>query len=413
MAQTNNVTTLNGLFKVVYADALIDLVPDFAIVQKRVPWSPADKELGNYYAQPVNLAHENGFSYGGTAGGAFTLNASIAGTLKEAQVIGSELVLKSEMSYGAASRASSGGQKAFKRATGWLVEDMNNSTRKRLEHSFLYGQLGLGVVTSNTSGALLINDASWCAGLWAGLEGAVLEAFDGTGATVTQHNGDLTITAVDVDAKTVTVSGTNTNVVLGDVLYFKGARTTTTYNECAGLKKILTNSGQLFNIDASAFSLWKGSTVSSVGQISQAKIQSALSLAVSKGLMEKALIMCPPKAWGVLNNDQAALRVYDSSYSGGSKGNNGFEALQFHSTNGISEIVSHALVRDGDTIIVPPDSLMRIGSSDVTFGVPGMDEQFFTVSTSAASFTLQCYSDQAIFLERPAHGVMMTGLTYS
>jgi hypothetical protein len=76
------------------------------------------------------------------------------------------------------------------------------------------------------------------------MTGAILEAFTGVGASVSQHNGDLTISAVNVANKTVTVTGTSSAVVQNDVLYFKGARTTTAYNECVGLYRILsTTSG--------------------------------------------------------------------------------------------------------------------------------------------------------------------------
>lgn len=413
MAGENTFATMNGLFKTVYADKLQDLVPDYAILQKRVPFISADKETGNFYAQPVNLSHEAGFTYNGEAGTVVSLNAAVNATMKEAQVYGSELILRSQMQYVALSRASSAGPKAFKRASSWKVEDMNNAMRKRLEIAMLYGQSGVGTVSTNTSGALVLTDATWAGGIWAGAEGAILEAWTGITASETQHNGDLTISAVNSDTKTVTVTGTSAAVVPGDVLYFKGARTTTTYKEMAGLHKIITNSGTLFNISAATYSLWKGTSVPTVGQISHGKIQDAVSRVVNKGLMEKVTVLVSPKAWSVLNTDQAALRVFDSSYKS-SKADSGFESLTFYGANGLIEIVSHPMVKDGDAFIVPlEDDLLRLGSTDVTFGVPGMDEQFFTLVASTNAVELQCMCDQAIFLEKPAHSAYLSGITYS
>jgi hypothetical protein len=197
------------------------------------------------------------------------------------------------------------------------------------------------------------------------------------------------------------------------VLYFKGANAgSSSFNEMAGLSAIIQNSGTLFNISAATYSLWKGTVVSSVGQISFAKLQDAVGRAANKGLMEKVLVMVSPKAWSVLNADQAALRMFDSSY--GSKSlENGAQALTFHGVTGPMEIVAHPLVKDGDAFVVPPDSLMRVGSLDLSFGVPGFDEQFFTLVPNYGAVELQCIADQAIFCERPAHAVLMTGITYS
>lgn len=412
----NTVSTLNGLFKTVYAEKLIDLVPDYAILQKKVDFVSADKETGNFYAQPVNLSHESGFTYNGEAGAVVTLNDAKAGAMKEAQVKGSELILRSQLAYTALSRASKQGPKAFRRASAWKVEDMNNSMRKRLEVGMLYGQSSVARVSGTpAANVITISAATWAGGIWAGTEGSEIEAFSAISGASTQRSFTGVITAVDSDARTITVTDDGA-VADGDYIFFKGAATTSggniVHNEMAGLQKIITNTGTLFNIDASAYSLWKGTSVSSVAQISHAKIQDALSKAVNKGLMEGVLLLCSPKAFGVLNSDQAALRAFDSSFSS-SQAVNGAESLVFHSVNGKCEVMAHPMVKDGDLFIVPMDSVMRLGSVDLTFGVPGMEEDFFTLVSTKNAVELQCMADQAIFLEKPAHAVYMSGITYT
>ncbi len=409
MAQANSITELNGNFKTVYAKDLENLVPDFAVLQKLVEFSSIDKETGNFYAQPVILAQESGFSYTGSAHTAATaLNAAVAGQMKEAQVYGSSMILRSQMLYTVLSRASAKGPKAFKKASGYLVESMNSATRHRLECSMLYGQIGLGVVETNTTGALVITAASWSAGIWAGREGTVLEAFTSNAASTTQHDTNLVISAVDTDTRTITVTGTSTAVVTGDVLFFKGTKTTTGFNEMAGLVKIVSNTGSLFGIDAAAYSLWKGTTVSSFGQPTHGKIQDAVSRAVNKGLMDKLTVLVSPKTWAVLNTDQSALRRYDGDNK---KFSNGAESLVFFAANGELEVRCHPLLKDGDILMLPLDIVQRIGSTDVTFGVPGMDEQFFTLVSGYDAVELQCMTDQAIFLEKPCHAIYCSGVT--
>jgi hypothetical protein len=338
--------------------------------------------------------------------------------MKEAQVYGSELILRSQISYAALSRASKAGAKAFKRASAWLVDGMNNAARKRLEIAMLYGQSGVGVVSAVGSDIITVSAATWAGGIWAGAEGAKIQAFTDATTSATQHGltAGMTIVAVDSDTHqlTMTASDTtsNTNVAVGDLLYFKGARTATTFSEMAGLKKIITNTGTLFNIAANTYSLWKGTSISSVGQLSHAKLQDAIARAVNKGLMEKVVVLVSPKSFADLNSDQAALRVFDQSFSK-TKGDNGFESLVFHSTNGQAEIMSHPMVMDGDAFIVPLDSVMRLGSCDLSFSLPGMDEQFFQYVSGSTAIELQCMADQAIFLERPAHAVYLSGITHA
>ena len=417
----NTVATLNGLFKTVYADKLIDLIPDFAILQKKIAFVPSDKETGAFYAQPVVLSHEAGFSYNGTAGGVTPLLDARNGVMKEAQIYGSELVLRSQLSYSALTRAAGGGKQAFKKASSFKVEDMNNASRKRLEIAMLYGQDSVGAVLTNgggtTSYTITLSAASWAGGIWAGAEGAQVDIFTSNKATQRNGSGTLTIASVDSDARqlvlTASSSGDIDDCVATDVICFRGSTVATpTYNEMAGLSTIIQNSGTLFGISASTYSLWKGTTISSVGQISFAKLQDAVGRASNKGLMEKVLVLVSPKAWAVLNSDQAALRVFDSSFKS-SKSENGAEGLMFHGLCGPMEVVSHPMVKDGDAFIVPPDSIMRIGSVDLSFGVPGFSDQFLLPVQGSSAVELQCHADQAIFCERPAHCVMLQGITYS
>lgn len=404
----NTFATLNGLFKTVYADKLLDLIPDFAILQKKIDFSPADKETGNYYAQPVVLSSEAGFTYNGDAGTIVTLNDAVAGVTKEAQVKGSELILKTQMGYAALSRASKQGPKAFKRLSSWKVEDMNSATRKRIEVAMLYGQTGIGEVASLSTQDIVLTDASWAGGIWAGAENTVIDVYQADLTTVRQAG--LVISSVDSDNKTLTVTGTTTGIAATDVIFFKGANSAGTFNEMAGLKKILTATSSIFNINPSTYSLWKGNSYAVGGNLTLAKCQAAAAKAVNKGLMDKLTVLVSPTTFGQLVSDQAALRSYDSKYSP-AQGENGFESLTFHGVNGTLEFVSHPFVKEGDAFGLALDQVKRIGSVDVSFGVPGMDEQFFTLVSGKNAVELQCMADQAIFVEKPAHNIYFSGIT--
>jgi len=403
------VNDASALFKRIWGDGTIKAVPDFAKLQKEVKFSQKEK-TGDLYAVPVLLQHESGFSYGAHGDGAFTLNAAVAGAVKQAQIRGSMIVLRSQLSYEDVYKAVEGGAAAFEAAIGLVVDNMQNSFSKRQELAFWYGNQGLGTVSGNSSGVLTITSATWAPGIWSGMKDCVLEAFDAVTASANQHNGDLTVSSVSYSAKTVTVTGTNSSVVAADILYFKGARTTTAHKECAGIDKIITNTGTLFNIDAASYELWKGQSRAVSGPISMLSVLNAASDATNLGLMDKAKMYLPVKRWNSLNSDQAALRRY-GAYS--SKFENGAEGIVYHSTNGAIEVEAHPFIKEGEGFLLanPAKKVMRVGASDITFRRPGMSQEIFRELVDSAGFELRAFADQAILLQTPAQNVKLTGIT--
>jgi hypothetical protein len=410
VATTTTPNTVPGIFKEVYADSLVNALPNFAILQRRVNFNEMEM-TGDKYVVGVKLQHEHGFTYGPSSGAntLLTLNASVAGYIGRAQIEGYQIVLRSRIDYASASKAAAKGKKAFASAYGALVENMKESFAKRLELSLLYGQRGLGQVTSNTSGALLLTATSWAPGIWSGMKDCILEAFDGVTGTDTQHNGDLTISAVDISARTVTVTGTNAAVVANDHLFFKGARTASAFNECPGLDKIMTNTGTLFNISAATYELWKANSSAVGGAISMSALLTGVNKCVAMGLMEDVQVLIAPSKWSVLNSDQAALRAYDDKYSP-EKAENGFEGLLYHSTNGKIEVISHPMVKEGEAFIVPLKRVKRVGSSDIAFKQEGTDELVLHVMDVSA-YEIRVFSDQGLFVEVPALCCKLTGIS--
>ena len=407
-----NVNDVNALFKRVWGDGTIQAVPDFAKVQKEIPFSQQEK-LGDMYVRPVLLQNESGFSYGSHGDGAFTLNAAVAGAVQQAQIRGSMIVLRSQLSYEDVFKASAAGASSFEAAVGLVVKNMQQSFAKRVELSLLYGQQGLAVVSSRSSQVLTITDASWASGMWSGSKDTILEAWTGITATETQHNGNLTIDAVSFANKTLTILSTDTvsAVVATDVLYFKGARTATALKECIGIDKIVsTSSGTIFNISATSYELWRGQSRAVGGAISMLAVLNAASDATNLGLMEKAKVYLPVKRWNQLNSDQAALRRYGTS-SG--KFENGAEGIVYHSTNGAIEVEAHPFIKEGESFLLPSPktSFIRCGASDITFKRPGMSSDIFRELVDNSGYELRAFYDGGIMCKTPAHCVKLTGIT--
>lgn len=411
MAVANTPETMVGDFKNLYKDSgLVNAIPSWMIVQQRWKFEEAEAGLGQFYVFGVVLQKEQGFTYApssGASSGVQLMNAAVAGYIGQAQVEGYAIYLRSRLSYDAAAKASRAGKKAFAQAYGAVLKNMKESHQYRLELSLLYGRDGLGIVSANDSGALTLTAATWATGIWAsGMKGAVLEAFTGVGASVTQHNTDLTISAINVATKTITVTGTSSAVVEDDVLYFKGARTTTAYNECAGLYRILTNATTLFNIDAAAYELWRSQSYAVSGNLSLTAIMNAGARGMSFGL-EKAVLLCSPEAFAQLASDEAALRRYVQDTPNAKRGVKG---ITFMLGSVDVEILPHPLVKHGSPMMIAEDAVHRVGAVDVTFSLPGSNEPMQVHVTDYTAIELRSMSDQGIYIETPAQCVLLTGV---
>jgi hypothetical protein len=273
------------------------------------------------------------------------LNPPVAGQVKDAQVRGNPVVMRSLLGYTAASRAAQGGQKAFMDATKFLVANMLRSMAKKLEIEMLYGQVGYGQISAVTSAVLTIKTSEWAPGIWAGAEGMPIEIRSNDGLT---SRGEFVVKSVDMELRTVTLASIPTGIVTTsgseDVIWHKGAYG----NEFPGIHKILTvASGLLFNIDVGTYNLFRGNQFSaSNAALSFAKLNNASARAVEKGLDSDLFCLVNPRAWANMLSEQAALRKYDSSYSS-AQAETGSKAIKFHSQNGTLEIEPSIYVKEG------------------------------------------------------------------
>lgn len=425
--------TLNGLFRQKYSKEVKNLIPGFAIVQKRVPFSTAEM-LGDFYHLPVIVADEHGFTYGGATAANYTLNASIAMQLQDAQVAGSELTLTSEASYGAVSRSAKKGDTAVEKLVDLLMERMKSSTAKRVEIAMLYGQslTGIGQITSGTgSGAnrvYTLSNATFAPGIWAGMENCQLDVLEtGTFATGPLNtNAAVVVASVNIANKTVTVTGNSTDLTAIDAqistganFFFYGAAGQATSanvsKEMVGIDAILLNTGTMFNVSASTYNLWASQTYDCLSsELSMGKILAGLAIPVARGLLQDIQLLVAPNSWANLNSDLGGQRFYDESYDS-KKGEKGTNSIVYHGQNGKIEIISHPMVKQGEAFALPFDVVQRVGSTDIAFrgeGPLGQEDYFFQ-NTTTNGWTIRAYTDQAIMIEAPAWCVKFINIVSS
>lgn len=432
MSQTGD---LNALYKVAYAKGVEDLIPETGKLAKMIDFVPSERQNGKNYEQPVILSGEAGFTYSLDTQDAYALNDSVGMNMQSAIVPGCDLILSSVVGYSQAARALHSAT-AFKTVMSVKFENMMKSSEKRLEIAMLYGQQNIGVTVAGSYSAvstkitLPISAASWATGIWAGSENSLVKfsvASSGFLPTGVADSAGFRVSAVNVDTREVTfeelVSGDAAEIATAASaalnIHFFGSVTLAAsvtapvYAEMAGLRKIITNTGTLFNISAADYDLWKGNSVATSGQLTMAKVLSVVSRCVQRGLDSDAVLVINPSTWADLASNLAALRRFDGSYSR-KKADNGSEQLEYISQNGTIKIVSYNIVKEGDAFLFPLDKVMRIGARELSLNDPTRpdSEIFFTLPSNAGS-GLRTYTNQAIFLEAPAQAAYISGIVNS
>lgn len=283
---------------------------------------------------------------------------------------------------------------------------MMRSMAKKLEIEIFYGQVGYGVVGSVAGAVVTVATAEWAPGIWAGGEGMPIEIRDASGAV---SRGTFTVAGVDMDLRRITLdaSAANAGVVATDVIWHKGAYG----NEFPGVHQILTQStGTLFNISVAQYNLFRGNQFDAqAGALTFDKLTLAAARPVEKGLDAPLYCLINVRAWAGLLNNQAALRMYDQSYSPVQL-ENGSKSLKFFSQNGELIIEPSIYVKEGYAYLIAKDDWSRVGSSDLTFRVPGQGDEFFRHLTDAAGYELRLWTDQALFTHAPGHSALIKNI---
>lgn len=412
------VSSLSGYFKERYGEKLEELVPEQAYIAKDIPFSKQPK-LGDSYHFPVRVQRSHGVTFN-SDGSAFSLNSVASGVTVDANVSGSELLLRESVSYGAASRAS-GSQEAFGSVFDTVVLDMTNSAAFYREMNLLYGRSTIGTIearvdTSSTVKTWTISKATWAPGLWAQMDGASIDVVDTAGGTVANTNAAITVTSVDIENRQITVShaagdDTALDTTTNDEIVPRGADGVW-FN---GVDSILTNTGSLFGVSASTYDLWQANTYSAgSAAATMAKITNASAKAATRSAMGKRTCYLSTFTWADLNNDHAALRRFGDSTR--SELDLGTQKIQYFGPTGLIELVPHPMVKAGEAFLLDLDQMKRVGSTDVTFklpGVEGQDPHFFRELSDNAGFELRCYYDQALISTRPAAHTKITNIVNS
>lgn len=415
-----------NLLKQTYADKVQDMVPESDKIAKECDFIAADKQPGLQYNMPVTISREMGATFNND-GSAFQLNKPLSRAELNATIQGTEFVLRGTMSYGILNRALKGdtgtkaGMRAFVSATKSTVEALTKGASFFREATLLYGG-GAGVgsalgtvatITTQTGTTLAITlaAADWATALWVGSEGGEYDFYTAGGA---KHNtagttSDTVYKLTSAAPATYTLSFTShaTNVTaaaVGDQIFFSGART----KEMLGFVGACQTVGTLWGISTSQYALWQPKTSVVGGSLTFERVMMGTSKVADIGFIGTLNVHVCPNSWQDMNDDQAAL-VRHADKAGGTV-SLGSEDIVFYGQTGKVVIKPNIYMKRGMALGLPEGHCQRVGSTDITFGMPGYGKMVRELEDYAGVET-RLYWDQAAFCDAPAFMHLWTGIT--
>lgn len=408
-------TDLNGIAKRVFGD-ISRAVPAWGTMQKRMPFKQRAK-IGSEYEELVILRRPQGITTQKTSAGTiYTLNDARAPKSEPARLSGTEIIMRDQVAYGLVAAAQKAGPTAYESAVSEILMGLAEQHRYFLETMMLYGQSsnGIGRIESvsgaGTTRDWVITKAQWAPGLWVQAENATLDVYNNHSGTKRNTNAVIVVTGVNTDTRTVSVSGNAadlTAVVAGDMIVFEDQDSESFY----GADAIISNTGSLFGISATTYSLWKGNTRDvGAAPLTLAQLHSGVTQAAVKGGLGDMLVLLNTFAWQDLIDDQGALR----RFAGETKKEyvQGAEAISFYGSNGGKlEIMPHPMVKCGDAFAFCTDDWIRGGESDLTNALPGTsNEDFFHEIPNQSGFEVRNFSSQFLLCKRPARQLKISNI---
>ena len=414
-----NYAAVAGALKEVVNQDIAQIIPDHCIVQRLAPFDGKAKQVGLQYVEPVRTKRPSGFTFAQAGTGPYNYNAPRSGKIERATIQANNVhlieILDKEMMFRTLSSEAS-----VKQATAIVVEAMLEAARNVEEINLLYGQTELGLLDSgSTATSIKITAASWGPAIWMGSENMPVEIWDVTGVT---YRGAGTISSVTPETRILTLDSPGiTGVSTGDQIWRAntrqtGANATATYFEAAGIKKIMTNTGVLFGIDASKNTLWKSiNYANGSAPLSFNTWVRASSLACVKGTRSGAVALVPVDSWADLSINEAAYRRW-SDVSGGIKV--GPDALVFVGATGTMAIKPHPMVKRGEAFLLnvnassgtPGGDWKRIGATDWTFETGGPDDQMLHYLPDQSGLQLEIYHNKALLADPPGRSLYISGI---
>lgn len=439
----STVGNLDQMLKEQYlSKGLQDVRPDFTVLMSTVPFVGGSEKAGSELVWPVVTSREHGFTALGQDGLNVDLAAATKARVSRAKVVSYPFMGRTQVDNVAVSRAKQGPQ-AFVNALEYKISNLQESFVILNEQELLYGQAGLGKLKAGNNikaattkaglaaavasaseavapGAndwveIVIDEAEFADHIWIGSEDMELQV----SSTSNVATGvKLRVDEYDIESRKLVceVIGTGT-LASGELLHRNGFLG----NTGPGLQTIFSQtSGTLLGIAQAGNPLWKVAQYNASGTLSFEKVAEAVARAVGRGLAEKITLHVHPLVFASLMPDFNTLKATGSDYKSRIFTTSSEVKKLEHGVYGITFIVgsvevvlvANPFIKIGHAFGVADGELMRCGSSDITYKIPGeQEEKYFHRLDNIAGLELRVFSDQALFSVSLNKHLHISGIT--
>lgn len=410
---------LDNMLKEQYlSKGLQDVRPDFTVLMSTVPFVGGSEKAGSELIWPVVTSREHGFTALGENGAIVDLKKATKARTAQAKVTSFPFMGRTQIDNVSISRAKQGPQ-AFVNALEYKISNLQESFVILNEQELLYGGSGLGKIQSVTAdldtvgevGTIVLDESEFADHVWIGCEDMELESASG--------KAKVRVTSYDIEARSleVVVVESGTALVSTDLLHRSGFRG----NVGPGLQTIFSQtSGPLLGIVQESNPLWRVNQAAGTGLLSFEKVADAVAKAVGRGLAEKLTLHVHPLVFATLMPDFNTLKASGSDYKSRIFTTSSEVKKMEHGVYGITFIVgsvevvlvANPFIKIGHAFGVADGELMRCGSTDITYKIPGEEqEKYFHRLPDVAGLELRVFSDQALFSVTLNKHLHMSGIT--
>jgi hypothetical protein len=416
----DTIGSMQAMFKTQFLEkGLQKVIPAFAHILGGVKFVGQAEKSGNELVFPVQLSREHGFTAMGQQGENTSLRPSTTAQLRQAKVLSYAYMGRTEVSNTLVARAI-GSAQSFENIVNYKVMNLQESFTHMVETGLLYGQDALGKVAAGAEasatygGTVFVNGLSgrkmkiaskeFADHIWIGSEGLPVDVYTAGGVlafSASVVNYDDANEWIEVDGIPATI--TNVEGFEIERAGFRG-------NQGPGLFRILKQtaaSSALFGIDSATAPLWKPSQYNVQNQaLSFEAVAEGVSRAVSRGLTEKADLLCHNQIFASLMPDFNTIKQGGANFksrtfvTGGDVETlqHGTKAIRFQVGSVEMDVVANPLIKKGYAALVAMDELARAGSTEVTYSIPGSsdDGQYWRSAPGSAVYELQIYTDQTL-----------------
>ncbi|MEK9722399.1 MAG: hypothetical protein VW405_02790 [Rhodospirillaceae bacterium] len=409
-------SNISGLFKRRYAP-FVNPLPSDRTLAKEMKFVPAELRPGEDYRFPLQSGLEGGVTHD-TSETAFTLNSVVDSTVQVANLDGASILVAGNIPYDVIAKAMNG-DGSYMTMVDYKVKALMQAGELYRELALAYGggtgaavSASIATVSTSVSGANLgagqvldMTRATWSAGIWNNMVGQLVDILQSDGDT--SRETDVTVDAVAHTNNRVNMSKAASAAVVatGDLIIARGSEDST----CYGVKAILQNTGSLFGINAGTYPFWQAETYSAGSASLTIQMLQNIGARLSRnGLDKGGKVFVAPETFADLVTE---LQDHDRyvNPSGDAK-QSGLYTMTIKSACGPLEVICYKWQQQGFAWVIGNGTGKRVGSTDLTFSLPGTNNRFHVELESTAGVQFRIFTNQAPILTVPYHCAIITNI---